>query len=74
MMTELEGKFQLGRKKPKRAAEKHFSLLPFLWLEVEPEQLITFVCHLSWGGEREKVLALTESWVINIRNVLLLLV
>lgn len=29
------------------ASEKHFGLLPFLWLEVEPEQLIRFVCHLS---------------------------
>lgn len=54
VMTELEGKFQLGRKKTKRAAEKHFNLLPFLWLEVEPEQLITFVCRLSQGGERER--------------------
>lgn len=77
MMTQLGGKFWLEIKK-KRAAEKHFSLLPFLWLEVEPEQLIPFVCHLSLKKNKktptQTVLDLTESQVINIRNVVVLLV
>lgn len=47
-MTELARKFSPeGRRLEQRnRAEEHVIVFPFLWLEIEPAQLVHFVCCL----------------------------